>query len=1075
MEFLDGGQKTHQRGHYEYFEEIYDASKYRGSACTVQNINFRGYYPDRWEGLTDEQWEALKPKAEIKLKMYNKCYINVSIDGTVYPQKAERGQTYTIDFSKQSKLNDTVINIYSAPMIQEIGDISRLYVGTPNFANATRLRSLVVGSSTDGYKNSNLTSITFGNNKMLEYLYVQNLGSLTSGLNVTNCPSLIYVDASGSSFTGYEFADGGVLETAYIEKPTSIVFRNLQYLDSSNLQINDYSRLSTLRVENCPNIDTLALVNNATGLAYVRLLGVDWELGDDSSVLRRLLQVFGLDENGYNTATPPAVLTGKAHFSTILQRDADSFEGQWEGLKITANNLIPQYKITFLNYNGTSIKDKDGNNYVQWVNLGQNTHDPLLTGEVSTPSKPKTDKYVYTFDHWAVYANGVIAENAYDFNGVVTAPLILMAVYREDLRKFTVRWYTSNVNNGMLGGVWHSADGSNKTLLKEETSVEYGSGLSYDDFEHIKCTQSNDGATNYVEAYNFISWDKFTGCVTDDMDVYAIWRYAKIFKDDKGNLNLKDNSQQNNKELKYMTSAEINAVISCGEANNFFQQKDYFDFILGHDYSFSNVEEDIIVELGNELYLDGLTPVVPTDKNSNQIKLFSKDSPSFTMAIDYAFSNDANDYVPTNEKTLISCFANPDNGNDGFRVRYYNNKANLLWGDKNVNITTQMNRDMLVLRHIKGSDELFIYAFNGGTIQSGNYSDEMQTTTLKRTAFNETDAPLVFGGIAKCDEETGKYVASTDEKYIGSGIIYWCKIWYADLGDSIAKELASWTRDEVRQEYYSTTIDSAGTLYGSPYYLSNSNKRASASFCSSNLLRYLHRVMDSNSEVMSWHNSSIRDFLERYYPAIPNEYRCMVARVKVPALMKQGETTIGNSDGYIYLPCMTEMNMMFSITGNSAAYLGEGSIIPWNTTNGRRVKFRDVFTLDSSLNPSGNFLYSGTSEPIFGQGKGLYDTDNNPDGVKEYDIWYNNVNTAYIYLSAETLKQKNLAPVFKITQGEKYIGGWYASTSYWTRSTSIDYPQFFNQVAGGGGHGHTYPTSYYGVCPCFSIYAELTE
>ena len=39
---LDGGQKIHQRSHFETYEEIYDSSKYRGGVSHNQSITLRG-------------------------------------------------------------------------------------------------------------------------------------------------------------------------------------------------------------------------------------------------------------------------------------------------------------------------------------------------------------------------------------------------------------------------------------------------------------------------------------------------------------------------------------------------------------------------------------------------------------------------------------------------------------------------------------------------------------------------------------------------------------------------------------------------------------------------------------------------------------------------------------------------------------------------------------------------------------------------------------------------------------------------------------------------------------------------
>ena len=1084
IEFLDGGTKMHQRWHYEFFEEIYDSSKYRGNNATANNINFRGYHPEKWDGISDETWAKISPLHEIPIKMYNKCYVNVSVDGNLYRQKVEKGQTYIVDFSAQSKLNDTVINIYSAQMIQEIGNLSRLYPGTLNLSNAKRLRSLTIGSNIEGYRNMNLSALTLGQNTMLEYLYVQNLGYIDGGLDLSSCPSLILLDASGSTFTAYTFANAGLLRSAIIEKPTALVMKNLLYIDDEHFTINDNSLFDSITIENCPQLDTKTITDNAkSSLTKVRLLGIDWDMLD-TTLLNTLLRKQGIGDDG--SFTPVSVLTGSVHFDTLTERDLNKYRRAWsaEALDITADNLIEQCSLTFLNYDETPIQDIEGDEYIQWVDKGQRAHDPLATdpAEINVPVKPSSSMYNYTFSHWAVYQDGVISDTPYDFSNVVLNPITLIAVYTESPRTFTVNWYTSPVNNGMIRGTWDSENNkNNRVLIHSESNIAYGSEAVLDDFKKLKVTDISSGSTQYVECYNFANWNRSTGNITDDIDVYAIWDYAKVFKDVDGNLILKD-ALGADKNLKDMSHAEIAIVMAKGETQKFIDNKDYFDFVMGHDYDFKNVKSDTLVDLDNYLYVDGLSAIIPTDSDGNQIKLFAEDSPSFTLAVDMIVTNDAHDYTPQNKNTLLSCFENPDNGNNGFAVRCMNSKNNVLWGDKSVDLGSMNGRDMIVLRHVKGSSTLYVYSFNGNSSVADNYADELKTAEPVRLAYSPTNAPLVFGSIAEYDEGTGEYIASTSDDYLCSGIIYWCKIWYDDLGDTVARNLASWTRDEERQDYYEVQLDSTGTWLGSPYVITGTaNKRASASFCSNNLMRYLHRMNSDQTNSGGWggnqatgkYQYSMHHFMqERFYPAIPNTVRNMIVQVKVPSTVGGTATTVANYDSYVYIPCLREM------TGdNGAGYSSEGERIPWNITNGRRLKFKDIIILDTSLNASGNAVHSGANEPIFGQNKGFYDPDTNPDGVREFDIWQNGSNTGYIYLSAETLKKKQIVPTTKITQGDTLLGGWVGAVIWFLRSPYTSYTTNFWNI---GTYGATYnyvngAGTYYAVCPCFSLYAEIDD
>jgi hypothetical protein len=209
---------------------------------------------------------------------------------------------------------------------------------------------------------------------------------------------------------------------------------------------------------------------------------------------------------------------------------------------------------------------------------------------------------------------------------------------------------------------------------------------------------------------------------------------------------------------------------------------------------------------------------------------------------------------------------------------------------------------------------------------------------------------------------------------------------------------------------------------------------------------------------------------ERFYPAIPNTVRNMIVQVKVPSTVGGTATTVANYDSYVYIPCLREMD------GNTGAgYSSEGERIPWNITNGRRLKFKDIITLDTSLNASGNAVHSGANEPIFGQNKGFYEPDTNPDGVREFDIWQNGTNTGYIYLSAETLKKKQITPTTKITQGDTLLGGWVGAVIWWLRSPNTGYTYNFWYINTNGTTSNNIAYTYYAVCPCFSLYAEIDD
>lgn len=146
---LEGGKKTHQREAYVANNESYMAGQYMGIACTSKSITLRGYTPSTWAGV--------EPKSEVSVMLYTKGYVVVQV-GSIYKRiKAEKGKFYTVTFTDSGDMNDTVINLHGANLIQAVGDISCLYVGRSDFSAATRLRSLQIGSTAEGYQNNNLS------------------------------------------------------------------------------------------------------------------------------------------------------------------------------------------------------------------------------------------------------------------------------------------------------------------------------------------------------------------------------------------------------------------------------------------------------------------------------------------------------------------------------------------------------------------------------------------------------------------------------------------------------------------------------------------------------------------------------------------------------------------------------------------------------------------------------------------------------------------------------------------------------------------------------------------------------
>lgn len=646
MAFLDGGQKTHQRAHYETFEEAYDSAKYRGSACLSQNATFRGYTPDNWTGV--------QPKNEITLKMYNKMYIVVKVGETFTPMlKAEKGTTYTINFDSSGKLNDTVINIYTAQMVQEIGSLAPLYPGSLQFGKASKLRTLEVGSSVEGYRNTNFNGLSLTNNAMLENLYVQNLvngeKTIVGVLALGACPALKYLDARGSDFTEVTFADGGLVSEAHLEAPVALGLRNLLYLTDAKFTVADYTKLITLRLENCPGITSLDIVRAATALIVARILGIDWSMSTTAD-LDRLYAMTGLDESGLST--PRAVLTGDAYVSYMRQRNLEQYNEAWPNLNVTYGQLVAQYAVSFVNADGTPIRSKaTGEAYVQYVDRGSAPIDPVTAGYVNQPAMDPDAQYVYTYAGWD------------DLESTVLADKTITATYTTQTRTYVVNWY-ADVDD-----------------LRKTGTYEYGTEAVFSETGELPTLTSQESE----HMFNcFLGWDKSTGFIKENLNVFARWSTAT--------------EPAAGTDLSVMTPGQIMAIRQTDAAASYLSDKDHIDFVVGRDWDFDNVEAETLLE---ETYFDGSTAI---DK---QVRLFSEDAGNWTMAIDFEFTGS------TANATLAS-LGYIYTGNEGLRLRY-SSGPNLQWGDRAIPVGNTFRRGIVVIRHRAGSQNIFVYAHNTST------------------------------------------------------------------------------------------------------------------------------------------------------------------------------------------------------------------------------------------------------------------------------------------------------------------------------------------------------------------------
>lgn len=842
------GRKKYARRAFETNQEIYFATKYFGNKALEDVFWIRGNVPIG---------SGIKPNYSLTLVPYSDMYVCVQYTSTGTPihKKVKAGETC---FFENNAERMDFIYIYAASFIQEVGDLSRCYVGDNNFSSATRLQKLVIGSTDDGYENTFMKEVLVANNPLLEHLDLRNISGINTVIDVSSCSNLKELYAEGTNATGVIFANGGLLQTAHLPSITSLSMKNLNYIE--DFLVDSYDNLQTLIVENTPNINTYDIVVDSPSLKLLRLINLNWEFEtpiEDTSIFDRLLTIGGIDSSGYEDDL--SVLTGSAYVSTIGQHDLYKYQEAWSDLTITPlDGIIPQYKVTFRNYDGTELD-------VQYIDEYGSAVDPIMREEnpIVTPTRESSVQHSYSYSGWDKEFTNIVMD------------IDVYATYEESLREYTIQYVSMGIP------------------VKTTTGL-YGDNVVYDG---VTPTYT---AAEPTVFYLFNRWDK-SGFLTDGFDSNGVKTVTAIFdKFDKGVTYF------DGKELADLSPVEIYALTRLNESGkiniqDIITDKDPYTIVVGNDVDYDDIESELLIS--EKTYFNGSNYI------DTGIQLFDEDK-DFVLAVDYEFL-DGN----ASNAVLAQCFQ--ANGSNGFKLGY-NSEVKFTWGTTSDNITSANKREILVIRHKKGNNNLIVYKSN----LDGN---EVLSVELTRTRTTTGTGTLVFG-CARADD--GIY----ENHAIGN--INWAKVWYADLGEEVCKELAMWTHESI-------TLEACGFR---KYYLSeNTSKRCSFSLLASHLLDRTMKWNNTNTNDGGWASSALNTILNtRLYSAMPTQIKELIKKVIVYSNDGIGNgkpyyTEVASSNCYITIPALIEVDS----TQTAEPYNSEGVAISYLNTNDSRKRAFD--------------------------------------------------------------------------------------------------------------------------------------
>ena len=559
------GRKKYARRAFEINQEIYFATKYFGNKILEDVFWIRGNVPIGGN---------IKPNYSLTLVPYSDMYVCVrySSTGTPIHKKVKAGET--VYFESDAERMD-FIYVYAASYIQEVGDLSRCFVGDNNFSSATRLQRLVIGSTDNGYNNTFMKEVLVDNNPLLEYLDLRNISGINTVINVSSCSNLKELYAEGTNATGVIFANGGLLQTAHLPSLTSLSMKNLNYIE--DFVVDGYDKLQTLIVENTPSINTYNIVTNAPSLKLLRLINLDWNFIpkiDNVSIFDRLLTVGGIDSSGYESDL--SVLTGTASVTVIGEKQLYDYQQAWSDLEIIADTIIEQYAVTFMNADGTILE-------VQYVDKGENAIDPTTRADNPlSPTIASTVSHDFTFVGWDSGLTDIFSERT------------ITAVYTESLRSYTIKYVS-------------------KGEVKQQSTGLYGDNIPYSG-----ATPTYTAQESGFKYCLFNRWDK-SGFIDGDKTVNAIFDEFTYSADAFEGKNLID-----------LSPVEIYALTKLSKAGriniqNVIEDGDPYMITVGNDFDYDDIESEVLI---SEKTLFNGSNYIDTG-----IQLFDEDK-DFVLAID---------------------------------------------------------------------------------------------------------------------------------------------------------------------------------------------------------------------------------------------------------------------------------------------------------------------------------------------------------------------------------------------------------------------------------------------------------
>lgn len=370
-----------------------------------------------------EDYIELRPRAvaDLTITPYADIYATAEFEGQIVQKRAKRREETTLK-NPLSGGGDPQVNIYSASQLSDIGDLSPLKLSRAVFSKAIRLSSLKIGNEASGYKNGNLNYLDVGNLTLLRDIDVRNCTGLTQYVDLSGCTNIERIYFDGTNVTGVKLPNGGIIKTLHL--PSTVT--DLTVINQGKLidfVLPSYSQISTLRIENTPNIPIKQIVGSIPFKSKVRLVGFDLKFDSSKDIYSfydKLDNCYGVDE--FNNQVDNAVVNGTIRVDVITQAQYDELKSRYNGVNIIYKSF--GNTVTFIADGKVFAKDAQA--------VGGK-----ITSPSGAPKKEQDAQYTYSFRGWSLDGVNVLDDLGVMGNEEVT----YYAVFVEVLRGYTVRFF----------------------------------------------------------------------------------------------------------------------------------------------------------------------------------------------------------------------------------------------------------------------------------------------------------------------------------------------------------------------------------------------------------------------------------------------------------------------------------------------------------------------------------------------------------------------------------------------------------------------------------------------------------